>query len=146
MEPNHPRNKLDKMSRMNYAKVYTVEHNVKVAFIGNVVVKHLNRVIQDHARIVSLDTDFYPEDPSDNMPQPQGYDDVPSQAGYLSLASQPRTTESYGGISFTPMETPYTMAPQQPQPEYGEHPQTYGNPTEADTEGQHQYDGSLYEE
>ncbi|KAH9221413.1 hypothetical protein DL95DRAFT_519408 [Leptodontidium sp. 2 PMI_412] len=31
-----PRHKLDKMSRLNYAKTYTVEYNVKVLFIGKI--------------------------------------------------------------------------------------------------------------
>jgi hypothetical protein len=34
--PNSPREKLDPASRVNYAKIYTVEHNVKVAFIGHI--------------------------------------------------------------------------------------------------------------
>ncbi|KAG4435140.1 hypothetical protein IFR05_009372 [Cadophora sp. M221] len=34
MEPNDKSQKLDKDSRVNYAKIYTVEHNVKVFFIG----------------------------------------------------------------------------------------------------------------
>ncbi len=36
IEMNSPREKLDLLSRLNYAKVYTVEHNVKVFFIGRV--------------------------------------------------------------------------------------------------------------
>ncbi|PVH71178.1 hypothetical protein DL98DRAFT_435672, partial [Cadophora sp. DSE1049] len=34
MDPNSSRDKLDQASRINYAKIYTVEHNVKVHFIG----------------------------------------------------------------------------------------------------------------
>lgn len=34
MEPTDEKQKLDLASRVNYAKVYTVEHNVKVCFIG----------------------------------------------------------------------------------------------------------------
>lgn len=34
MTPKSPREKLDPASRINYAKYYTVEHNVKVKFIG----------------------------------------------------------------------------------------------------------------
>lgn len=34
MEPENSSHKLDPASRVNYAKVYTVEHNVKVQFIG----------------------------------------------------------------------------------------------------------------
>jgi hypothetical protein len=44
--PQSPRDKLDPCSRLNYAKIYTVEHNVKVCFIGDVhedSVKYLTR-------------------------------------------------------------------------------------------------------
>jgi hypothetical protein len=34
--PKTPRDKLEKESRINYAKIYTVEHNVKVHFIGRI--------------------------------------------------------------------------------------------------------------
>ncbi|KAI9640506.1 hypothetical protein NHQ30_011252 [Ciborinia camelliae] len=36
MEPDSPRDHLDPASRINYAKVYTVEYNVKVWFIGRI--------------------------------------------------------------------------------------------------------------
>jgi hypothetical protein len=31
-----PKDKLDKASRVNYSKVYTIEHNLKVCFIGQI--------------------------------------------------------------------------------------------------------------
>ena len=36
IELTAPSDKLDPLSRLNYAKTYTVEHNVKVLFIGRV--------------------------------------------------------------------------------------------------------------
>ncbi|KAG0647194.1 hypothetical protein D0Z07_7159 [Hyphodiscus hymeniophilus] len=36
MIPKSPRDKLEPKSRINYAKIYTVEHNVKVFFIGRI--------------------------------------------------------------------------------------------------------------
>ena len=36
VEPRTPRDKLDPASRLNYSKIYTVEHNVKVKFIGRI--------------------------------------------------------------------------------------------------------------
>ena len=36
VDTNSPRDKLDPTSRVNYAKIYTVEHNVKVHFIGRI--------------------------------------------------------------------------------------------------------------
>ena len=45
--PKTPRDKLEKQSRINYAKIYTVEHNVKVLFIGHVDPKFQHRLIVD---------------------------------------------------------------------------------------------------
>jgi hypothetical protein len=45
--PKTPRDKLEKQSRINYAKIYTVEHNVKVLFIGHVDPKCQHRLIVD---------------------------------------------------------------------------------------------------
>jgi hypothetical protein len=36
IKPLSPRDQLDRLSRLNYAKIYTVEYNVKVCFIGSV--------------------------------------------------------------------------------------------------------------
>jgi hypothetical protein len=36
MELSSPEEKLDPTSRVNYAKVYTIEHNVRVCFIGKI--------------------------------------------------------------------------------------------------------------
>jgi hypothetical protein len=36
VQPAGPRHKLDNASRLNYAKLYTVEYNVKVWFIGKI--------------------------------------------------------------------------------------------------------------
>ncbi|PMD67526.1 uncharacterized protein K444DRAFT_494050, partial [Hyaloscypha bicolor E] len=37
VEMSSPREKLDSASRINYARVYTIEYNVKVLFIGRVI-------------------------------------------------------------------------------------------------------------
>jgi hypothetical protein len=36
IKPSSPRDQLDQHSRLNYAKIYTVEHNLKVCFIGSI--------------------------------------------------------------------------------------------------------------
>jgi hypothetical protein len=54
MEPDNPRTKLDTASRINYAKLYTVEHNVKVAFVGWVAKKHEQRIKTDYDSIHTL--------------------------------------------------------------------------------------------
>ncbi|OBT64661.1 hypothetical protein VE03_05881 [Pseudogymnoascus sp. 23342-1-I1] len=46
-----PRHQLDVMSRLNYAKVYTVEHNVKVCFIGKIHKKSVDDFKEAYARI-----------------------------------------------------------------------------------------------
>jgi hypothetical protein len=45
--PKTPRDKLEKESRINYAKIYTVEHNVKVHFIGHVDPKFHHKLVAD---------------------------------------------------------------------------------------------------
>ena len=48
MIPDSSRHHLDPASRINYAKVYTVEHNVKVYFIGKISQKHEQQVTTDY--------------------------------------------------------------------------------------------------
>jgi hypothetical protein len=45
--PKTPRDKLEKESRINYAKIYTVEHNVKVHFIGRVDPNDHHKLVAD---------------------------------------------------------------------------------------------------
>jgi hypothetical protein len=45
IEIKDPSHKLDPMSRLNYAKVYTVEHNVKVLFVGKVAENYEQAVV-----------------------------------------------------------------------------------------------------
>jgi uncharacterized pyridoxal phosphate-containing UPF0001 family protein len=42
------REQLDKLSRLNYAKIYTVEYNVKVHFIGQVHEKSIKYLVRDY--------------------------------------------------------------------------------------------------
>ena len=51
MVPENPRFKLDAASRMNYAKVYTVEHNTKVQFIGRISSKYTQQLADDYNRV-----------------------------------------------------------------------------------------------
>ena len=48
IEPATPRDKLEPQSRLNYAKVYTVECNVKVCFIGKVHVDFRQQIVADY--------------------------------------------------------------------------------------------------
>jgi hypothetical protein len=49
-----PREKLDEASRINYAKVYTIEYNVKVFFIGEVDQAHRHQVLADYRNTQSV--------------------------------------------------------------------------------------------
>jgi hypothetical protein len=51
---NSSRDKLDATSRLNYAKLYTVEHNVKVQFIGKISKSHENRIVAVYNEIHKL--------------------------------------------------------------------------------------------
>jgi hypothetical protein len=48
VEPISPSHKLHPLSRINYAKLYTVEHNIKVYFIGRVAKRYEQLVITDY--------------------------------------------------------------------------------------------------
>ena len=48
VEPASPRHQLDPLSRLNYAKLYTVEYNVKVWFVGSVNSKSEHHLIADY--------------------------------------------------------------------------------------------------
>lgn len=48
IDPATPRDKLEPQSRLNYARVYTVEYNVKVCFIGKVHVDSRSQVVADY--------------------------------------------------------------------------------------------------
>jgi hypothetical protein len=47
VNPKTPRDKLEPESRINYAKIYTVEHNVKVWFIGQISKNSQRRLMTD---------------------------------------------------------------------------------------------------
>jgi hypothetical protein len=47
MIPKTQRDKLEPASRINYAKVYTVEHNVKVCFIGHIAEPSKKQMLGD---------------------------------------------------------------------------------------------------
>ncbi|CAG8976950.1 hypothetical protein HYALB_00008861 [Hymenoscyphus albidus] len=59
MVPSLPQNKLHDASRLNYAKVYTIEYNVKVRFIGRI---HANSVYHVAAAFNEIHTSLKPFD------------------------------------------------------------------------------------
>jgi hypothetical protein len=48
VEMAYPREKLHEASRINYGKVYTIEYNTKLFFIGRVWERHLSRLLGDY--------------------------------------------------------------------------------------------------
>jgi hypothetical protein len=48
VEPISQAHKLDPASRLNYAKLYTVEHNVKVFFVGRLAKHYEQHVVNDY--------------------------------------------------------------------------------------------------
>lgn len=52
--PINRRQKLDSAARLNYAKLYTIEHNVKVWFIGQVHPKSEHQLVKDYNSIHQL--------------------------------------------------------------------------------------------
>ncbi len=65
--------KLDPLSRLNYAKLYTVEHNVKVFFIGQVAKKY------ERPLIMAYNEAHPPLDPGPQV-QPGSSEDLTSYA------------------------------------------------------------------
>jgi len=49
--PRTARDKLERDSRVNYAKLYTVEHNVKVSFIGHLASQSEGSFMMDFSRV-----------------------------------------------------------------------------------------------
>ncbi|OBT61180.1 hypothetical protein VE03_09439 [Pseudogymnoascus sp. 23342-1-I1] len=74
IEVASPRHDFDPASRLNYAKVYTVEHNVKVCFVGRIHGDSHSTLKEDYLRFQAIslgdntdDSDGYDIDPSDIM-------------------------------------------------------------------------------
>jgi len=72
VEPKPPNEKLDPLSRINYAKLYTVECNVKVLFVGCVQKKYLKRFRSSYHKIHSHSQPSYEDDVDENEDEDQG--------------------------------------------------------------------------
>lgn len=100
MSPESPEHHLDRASRINYAKIYTVEHNVKVQFIGTIKGKYQQQVTIDYNNTHPALPDR-PDDTSDNdFIQTQGAD-----PRYPQNVSQP--PYSTGSMPSAPMKSSY---------------------------------------
>jgi hypothetical protein len=87
--PDNPRHKLDDASRLNYAKTYTVEYNVKVWFIGKVSSDSEWQIKTDYNRVhPPLETrGIYSSHTSDRGDSGPSYDGYRSPNFYGSSTS-----------------------------------------------------------
>jgi hypothetical protein len=97
MEPSGPRHKLDKASRLNYTKLYTVEYNVKVWFIG--------KIHEDSA--YQLAADYNKDHP---VVVAKGYPQ-PSQGEYTHSGAEAGVSSSQYGQGSITYQQPYSSLP-----------------------------------
>jgi hypothetical protein len=81
--PKTPRDKLETASRINYAKIYTVEHNVKVLFIGHIAPASEHTFVTDFDRIWRKKMQINPTPPA-----------YPTQATSASQQDSPQANYS----------------------------------------------------
>ncbi len=79
MKPDGSRHKLHFASRLNYAKLYTVEYNVKVWFIGRIEERSAVQLETDYNRIHSARKDATPPVSEDTFSHASGGE--PSNSG-----------------------------------------------------------------
>lgn len=131
MDVTSPANKLDPASRLNYAKVYTVEHNVKVYFIGQVDKRYEQKVVDDYKAVnPPLPDRPYIESSDENTARyaAEGYD--PS---YPAEGENEQYPEEYEEDQHENQEVP---------PDHQEHPQDYQeDPQDYQQDQQHYEEG-----
>jgi hypothetical protein len=128
--------KLDPLSRLNYAKLYTVEHNVKVLFIGRVAKHHEQDVViafnQTHPPVPSRPTHSYRPD-SPVFSHTGGADPV-----YPPAIPDPTGSTGWGTSgadeSYYPAPTPYSPPTSQPYT----HPLVFNPNPQISQSGQHE--------
>ncbi|PQE23490.1 Ankyrin repeat-containing domain protein [Rutstroemia sp. NJR-2017a BVV2] len=100
--PSEPQHKLDPASRLNYAKIYTVEHYVKVWFIGKLAPESELPVVTDY-------NDVNPPllRPSPNIPVATGSNDFYAPGGSFdsnSFGSAPRENRGYSTPAYNQVD------------------------------------------
>jgi hypothetical protein len=120
MIPISSRHKLDSASRLNYAKQYTVEHNVKVWFVGEVAQESEAQLVEDYnktnppmemrkerhkGKIIEEEEEYYEDQTSS-----QSHSAYPSTAPtpYSAYPATSSYTQQAGGYSYaSSSSTPY---------------------------------------
>jgi hypothetical protein len=117
--PKTPRDKLEPNSRINFAKIYTVEHNVKVMFIGQISKNSERAFMSDFDSVwdnrnkinysgqsasqspfISFTSQYTPQSTSQSL---SGY--VPQSKSQPSSGDIPQSTSEFSLNYFTPQST-----------------------------------------
>jgi hypothetical protein len=136
--PYEPQHKLDPASRLNYAKIYTVEHNVKVWFIGKLAEESEQTVVIDYNEV---NPPLYR--PTPNIPVATGSNVSYAQGGssnFNNFESAPRGNRGYStsaGIAPNPFYSSTTQ-PLSRNPSNSSHASAYSQ--------QYQAHGNYYQQ
>lgn len=98
IEMDYPSEKLDPLSRMNYAKLYTVEHNVKVFFIGRIAKKYERDLMVAYNEVhppYTIDPQGYIPGSSENLASHTEQDDPGYDPNYRQEEGGPSTYPAY---------------------------------------------------
>lgn len=123
----NPRHKLADTSRLNYAKTYTVEYNVKVWFIGNVDKDYMWHLITDFNQV-------HPPLVTYGLTEPSAYQDGETSYADGGMDEYVVPVQSYGsGISSSSTSSytanwpsrQYSTTYDQPQSSYAAAPEDY---------------------
>ncbi|PMD47651.1 hypothetical protein L207DRAFT_576419 [Hyaloscypha variabilis F] len=110
-----PSEKLDPISRLNYAKIYTVEHNVKVLFIGKVADNYEHEVVmafnETHPPLSSTSYSDRPDSPDMYTMNAQGHDPT-----YPNATPVPTSSTSYPGWGASQYTSSYAASATCPGP------------------------------
>jgi hypothetical protein len=119
VKPENSSHKLDATSRLNYAKIFTIEHNVKVWFIGKVVESYIDHLMWHYNDVnppMSISQGFVP--PTDHralshMDGHRNYSSVESRIPEEQSEDLQNTslTQSYPTILPNPYPMQYSLNP-----------------------------------
>ena len=99
MEPSSKRHKLDEASRLNYAKLYTVEYNVKVWFIGTIHLTSEYQLTADYNLV-------HPPMPPRGAPPSSG-DTYAYAGGGTEVYQAPYSAYAASGAPYTASDTAF---------------------------------------
>jgi hypothetical protein len=105
--PKSKTTKLDPMSRINYSKIYTVEHNVKVYDFGDVDEDYHERLLEQWKKVLFYDQKAQPSpEPQTSAAQPIGQ----AQLTGHQVSYPTATTYSSSGLTAPTMADYYQQS------------------------------------